>query len=71
VIDLRYIAQELLKLRKLPKADPEQLIPIPCRCDPPRQHGPHWVAARRLQKGGDLRGKVKLPAGALEALDGQ
>jgi hypothetical protein len=52
-----------------PPLPPETLVPIPCTCEH-GQHGCHQVPARRLQKGGDLRGKVRLPAGALEIIDG-
>lgn len=58
---------EATRSRALP---PEQLVTVPCYCEPKRQHGPHQVPARRLQKGGDLRGKIKLPRGLLGYVDG-
>jgi hypothetical protein len=48
---------------------PDKWVPIPCRCDPPQEHGPHWVAARRLKKDGDLYRSVKLDPVAREFLE--
>lgn len=38
----------------------EWWLMIPCQCDPPQEHGPHWVQLRRVQRGGDLRGRIHL-----------
>jgi hypothetical protein len=48
------------KLRRKTPLGPNEKIPVGCTCDPPKDHGPHYVEARRVLPGGDLRGRVYL-----------
>lgn len=55
-------------LREAPAERPirdEDLVPIRCNCEH-ADHGAHHVAARRLRKGGDLRGKVEIDPSVAE-----
>lgn len=51
----------------------ETYVPIECYCqraDGSRpEHGPHWVVARRLRRGGDLRGKAKVDREVQKMID--
>jgi hypothetical protein len=60
--------RELIRRDALVKGAPkaQDLIAIPCRCDPPRAHGPHYVRVERLARGGDLAGRVKVDKDAAQ-----
>lgn len=54
--ELAKMHEQMGEPRMIEKVKGEWWVMVPCQCDPPRAHGPHWITIRRLKQ---LRGRLR------------